>query len=359
MNAIAHPLPADDLALVLDKAHDALLTLRGARLFITGGSGFFGRWLLESLLLADKKLDLHLSITLLTRQAEQFAAANPHLFIGDTIQLLPGDVTTFPYPAGHFSHVIHAATTSAHETFHGEDPLNKFDTLVAGSRHVLDFAAQAKVQNFLFTSSGVAYGVQPANVERLHEDSPHAPASNDVHSALGQAKRAAEFLCSHYAARHGWKLSIARCFSFVGPLLPLDIHYAIGNFINDALSLNQAEITVQGDGTPLRSYLYSADLIVWLLTIMARGQPLGIYNVGAEQAVSMAQLAHLVRDTLSPNKPVRILKQGDDSVGNSRRNQYLPDTSKARQELGLQSWTPLASAIRKTADYAASMATAG
>jgi UDP-glucuronate decarboxylase len=356
MTAISRPLPADDLALVLDKAHDALLTLRGAKLFITGGSGFFGRWLLESLLLADKALDLKLSITVLTRQTERFAAENRHLFSTDTIQLWQGDVRTFPFPAGKFSHVIHAATTSAHETFQGEDPLNKFDTLVDGTRHVLDFAAQAEVKNFLFTSSGVAYGVQPADVDRLQEDSPYAPATNDVHSALGQAKRAAEFLCSHYADRHQWKLSIARCFSFVGPLLPLDIHYAIGNFIRDALT--QPEVIVQGDGTPMRSYLYSADLIVWLLTIMAQGQPQGIYNVGSDQAISMGQLAHLVRDTLSPEKPVRILKQSNDSIGNSQRNQYLPDTDKAQQALGLGIFTPLASAIRKTADYALSIPTA-
>jgi dTDP-glucose 4,6-dehydratase/UDP-glucose 4-epimerase len=166
---------------------------------------------------------------------------------------------------------------------------------------------------------------------------------------LGQAKRTAEFLCAYYAHAHCLNYSVARCFSFVGPFLPLDIHYAIGNFIGQTLF--ESEIAVKGDGSPVRSYLYMADLVVWLLTLLLKGRNGQIYNVGSDQAVSIRDLARLVRDVVSPHKPVRVLGQSNASVGNAVRNRYVPDIARARRELGLEVWTPLSDAIYLTAQH--------
>lgn len=339
-----------DIENILARRPELWEQLRNESIFITGGTGLFGRWLLESLVLANQVFNLNLRITLLTRDPEAFRKKTPHLARHPAINFHQGDVTSFDFPNENFSYLIHGATTSAYETFRGEDPLRKFDTLVNGTRHVLEFAALCKIKRFLFISSGVAYGTPSTEMNFITEAYSGAPDTCNVNSALGQAKRTAEFLCTYYAQKYQWEYSIARCFSFVGPFLPLDIHYAIGNFIKQALF--EDSITVNGDGSPIRSYLYMGDLVTWLLTILLEGGNGHIYNVGSDQALSIEELAYLVRNTLSPKKVVHILGQSAYSVGNVVRNRYVPSIEKARQELKLDVWTSLTDSVRLTANYA-------
>ncbi|MEI7611255.1 MAG: NAD(P)-dependent oxidoreductase [Betaproteobacteria bacterium] len=343
------PLPSD-LDSIMLRVDGLWQRLRDENLFITGGTGFFGRWLLESLVHANQQFKLNLKITVLTRDEKAFKARAPQLAADAAITFHRGDVTNFDFPEGRFSLLIHAATTSADETFHGEDPLRKFDTLVNGTRHTLEFAAASGIRRILLISSGVAYGPPPPGATSINEDYNGAPDPSDTNSALGQAKRAAEFLCAYFAQKHQMSYSVARCFSFVGPFLPLNIHYAIGNFIDQAL--NSEAIVVKGDGTPLRSYLYMADLVTWLLKALLDGQNARVYNVGSDQAITIRELAHLVRDVVSPGKPVEVLGEPSFSVGNVVRNVYVPDIDRATNELGVDVWTALPEAIKRTAEHA-------
>lgn len=300
--------------------------------------------------IANARHALDLRVTVLPRDPAAFGREAPAILAAPAFHFVSGDVRDFTFPAGDFSHVIHTATTSAHETFAGEDPLHKFDTLVSGTRRVLDFAAKRGIENLLFTSSGVTYQPLPppgGSHTPIPESSLLAPPTHHPASTLGQAKRAAEFLCACYAERHGWHLGIARCFSFLGPFLPLDIHYALGNFITQALHAER--VVVNSDGTALRSYLYAADLVVWLLTLLLDGKSGQPYNVGSDAAISIGDLAHLVRDLIAPDKPVDILGKAASAVGNPIRNAYIPDITLARNTLNLEVWTDLSTAIRSTA----------
>jgi len=226
------------------------------------------------------------------------------------------------------THVVHAAADSTH----GDrlSPLERYDQIVTGTRNMLDFAVKCGAKRFLYISSVGVYGRQPADLDRIPEDYHGMPNPLSSANAYGVAKRAAEHLCALYAKRHGLEVVIARCFAFVGQDLPLDVHFAIGNFIRDAIWRD--EILVQGDGTAVRSYMDQRDLAHWLLALLEDGKPGEAYNVGSDETISIANLAYLVRDTLSPEKPVRILGK---AVGNAERNRYAPDVSKARRELGL------------------------
>lgn len=336
-----------DFAFILDRACHLWPRLRKSSLFITGGTGFFGRWLLESLRLANQVHQLNLAVTVLTRDPLRFQLHAPVLAADPAFTLLAGDVRNFAFPSRDFTHIVHLATTSAHETFAGEEPLNKFDTLVLGTRRVLDFAVARGIQHFLFTSSGVVY--QPSH-EPISESCLLAPPTQCPDTALGQAKRTAEFLCSYYAARHGWRFGLARCFSFAGPWLPLDIHYAIGNFIFQAL--RGQPIAVNSDGSALRSYLYAADLTVWLLTMLLEGTDGQPCNVGSDAAISIADLAYKIRNLLAPASEVFILGKSSVGIGNPNRNVYVPDITRARTTLGLDAWTDLSTTIHRTAQHA-------
>lgn len=322
--------------------------LRGARLFVTGGTGYFGRWLLPTLARADETLGLDLAAVVLSRSPERFLEHQPALAASPAIRFQRGDVRDFAFPAGEFTHVIHAAATSAEATFQrAEDPLTKFDTTLEGTRRALDFARERGIARLLMVSSGSYYGALDAQYDAFPESYPVAPAPTDLDAAIGHAKRAAEFLCAAYAQRGGPSYSVARCFSFVGPWLPLDLHYAIGNFIRDAL-LHEA-IIVAGDGQPVRSYLYAGDLIVWLLTLLTRGEAGRAYNVGSDEAIAIGDLARKVAAVVSPGKEVRVLGQAN---GTATRNVYVPDIGRARKELALVPWTSLERAIELTARVA-------
>ena len=148
--------------------------------------------------------------------------------------------------------------------------------------------------------------------------------------AYGVGKRCAEHLCSIYTEAYGLETVIARCFAFVGPDLPQNAHFAIGNFIRDAIRSNK--ITVYGDGSPMRSFLDQRDLAYWLNQLLINGLNGRAYNVGSDVQISVLDLAYLVRETLAPDKPVIVL--GNNSPLQSR-NIYVPDITKAKTELAL------------------------
>jgi len=169
------------------------------------------------------------------------------------------------------------------------------------------------------------------------------PESTIADNVYGIAKRQAELLCALYAEQFKFACLIARCFAFVGPDLPLNKHYAIGNFIRDAIDKNK--IIVSGDGSPLRSYLYQEDLAKWLMTILEVGKVGEAYNVGSDQPISIADLARLVRDVLAPKKEVIINGQINSQ---QERNRYIPNIDKIKNQLNLSVDRSLVESIKLT-----------
>lgn len=332
---------ANDLDHILAHTPGLWDELRGQRIFITGGTGFFGCWLLESFAWANDRLKLGAQAVVLTRNPEAFRHKAPHLAAHPAIQFLAGDVRSFAFPAGQFSHVIHGAT-EASAKLNEEHPLLMFDTIVEGTRRTLEFAAQSGARKFLFVSSGAVYGKQPPEISHIPEDFAGAPDPTDPLGAYGEGKRAGELLSLLLAHRHGFEAKVARCFAFVGPYLPLNSHFAVGNFIRDGLA--GGPIRVIGDGTSVRSYLYASELATWLWTILFRGRSARAYNVGSDTCQTIAETARLVGGCCSRPLPVRIL--AEPAAGPAAR--YVPSTRRAREELGLSQTVDPSSAIQKT-----------
>jgi nucleoside-diphosphate-sugar epimerase len=351
---IENPLAAD-LDHILQHTEGLWEPLRGQDIFVTGGTGFFGRWLLESFAHVNDSLGLGARMFVLTRNPESFAARAPHLGKHPALVFVRGDVRTFTAanvrsrlgskgPA-QFGFVIHAATESS-SNMNAENPLLMVETIVQGTRAALEFAVETGAKRFLFTSSGAVYGRQPSEITHLPETYLGGPDPLDPSSAYGEAKRIGELLCASYQKQHGLEPVISRGFAFVGPFLPLDIHFAIGNFIRDAL--RGGPIEVNGDGTPYRSYLYAADLAIWLWTILLKGQPGRAYNVGSEDAHTIHDFAKIVAEVCGAGT-IHIKEKSDPAKPPHR---YVPSCRRAAEELGLSPRIELAEAIRRTAAFA-------
>jgi dTDP-glucose 4,6-dehydratase len=338
----ARPLPEQDLAHVLEHTRDLWEDLRGGRLFVTGGTGFFGRWMLESFLSANQELGLGAQAIVLTRGPQAYGALAPHIVEHPAIRLHRGDVRSFEFPDVDFTHVVHMATETALQG----SPVASFQTAVEGTARVLRFAAVSKARKLLLTSSGAVYGPQPPDLKHIPEDYPGAPRPEDASAGYAHGKRAAEYLGAAAAAEGEFEVKIARCFAFVGPALPLGANFAIGNFMRDALAGNP--IQVASDGTARRSYLYAADLAVWLWTILFRGASGRPYNVGSELDLSIADLAALVVELVRPLTSVHIAEKPGIHALPKR---YVPSTARAASELDLHVYVGLDQAIKRTAEW--------
>ena len=331
-----------DLNYILQHTSTVWHELKDARIFITGGTGFFGTWLLETLLWANRTLDLNLLVTVLTRDPKTFSKKAPHLMNDTALQFLQGDVRNFEFPVGHFSHVIHAAT-EASAALNQENPQLMIDTILQGTQRTLECAAVVNAKKFLFLSSGAVYGKQPSDIECVEESYSGTP---DESNAYAVGKYRAEKLCIAHAKQHGYEMKLARCFAFVGPHLPLDIHFAIGNFIRDGLA--NKTITVNGDGAPYRSYLYTSDLMIWLLRILCDGEDGVVYNVGSDEGFTIADIARLVASCFTPVREVSVARLPEPGQPPQR---YVPSVSKAVKQFQLPEKISLIEAIKKTIQW--------
>ncbi|MBM9589050.1 NAD(P)-dependent oxidoreductase [Leptospira sp. 201903075] len=317
----------------------------GESLLITGGTGFIGRWLLETFLYAKLNHGLDLSISILTRDENRFLNTYPKYKNSYDLQhfsLLVGDIQSELDKTKKYTYIIHAATES--DSRNRESIAKKtFDTIVLGTKNVLEYAAEIGTKNFLFLSSGAVYGNSATdNIDEEFNGAPRIESKN----TYGESKRAAELLCQIYGENSFIHVSIVRCFAFVGPGLPLDSNYAIGNFIKNVL--DGESIHIKGDGTPVRSYMYPTDLVVWLLHSLLKTKKTDIFNIGSDLPISIRDLAELVLELSGEKTSIQV---DSNPLPNQRINWYVPSTAKIKSMLTLDIKYSLRESIQKTLSY--------
>lgn len=325
----------EDLQLIADKLSSDFEFYKNKKIFLTGGTGFFGKWLLEAFIYLNENHGLNVSLTILSRSPSSFKENTPHLFNYYNYTFVQGDVRNFSDIDNNFDLIIHAATDASAE-------LNKFNpelmrsTIMDGTKRICEFANKVDCKRILYTSSGAAYGPQPENLTHMPETFVDNPLFN-YSDAYASAKLESE---NFFKENASCEVVIARCFTFAGPYLPLDGSYAFGNFICDVLSNRSIEIT--GNGLALRSYLYAADLVIWLLRILSIGNNHEVYNVGSSQEISIKELANKI--SLSKVK-VRVLGDGE------HKNHYIPSVEKAKFDLDLSESFKIEKIIAKTKEF--------
>jgi dTDP-glucose 4,6-dehydratase len=331
-----------DMAEIVARASDDLKTVTDGPLVLTGSTGFVGTWLTLSFLEAKRKLGSRGDLILVSRNPlgqrrllEEAGYNSGYTTISSDVRLLsPNSV-----PEG--ARLIHAATP-ARASLNNSRPLEMLNIIVDGQKNLLEVAHAKETKAFLFLSSGAVYGKQPVDLEGLSEDWSGAPSVVDAQNAYHEGKRVAELMGNLYQSSLNLPFVTARLFAFLAPFLPLDEHFAAGNFIGDAVA--GRDISIQSGGGSIRSYQYGTDMSVWLWAILARGESGHAYNVGSDQSVTILELAQRV--TAQSLGGVQVRVKGVDTPKNISR--YVPAVHRAKLTLSLENCVQLDEAIRRT-----------
>jgi len=316
--------------------------LKGAKLLVTGGTGFMGTWLAELVACLNDEHRFGTGLTLLARSTDRFSLEHPHLSGRPDVALVKADIRHVVEIPQDTRYVIHAAASPDNRA-HASEPVETMELIANGTSAILRAVGRcSSFSRLLNLSSALVSGRQSPELPALPESSAEAPPPGAVTSAYGEAKRYAETLCSSARSQYKVPVVTARPFAFVGPFMQLDRPWAVTDFLRDALT-GQA-IRVLGDGQTVRSYLYGSEAAFWLLRTLVAGVPGQAYNVGSAEAVTLEGLAQLIASQFSPRPEVR-LNAGGAAVHKTR---LVPDLALARKALQLEARIPLASAIQRT-----------
>jgi dTDP-glucose 4,6-dehydratase len=311
-------------------------------LLITGGTGFVGRSLISLMQKITVECNISIQCHIASRSPENwrpvskssgFSASHLKIDLLDPSSSLP-----------EVDLVVHAAMPqpASINTF---SPMNMLLASVTSTKTLLDnFRIWKLPPRLLFTSSGAVYGESINSGTRWSERSRVAHQTFTHGGAYGEGKRVSEMLLSIATEENICTSMIARMFTFSGQHLPLDEHFAIGNFVNNAL-MGQ-NISINHDGKAIRTYLDSEDMAIWLLIILLYGQSSRAYHVGSQDEISIKELANLVADrsqvVLGYRPAVSILNNHNTMVQFDR---YVPSTSITRSALKISEWTSLTDSI--------------
>lgn len=318
-------LPHDDLEWIVGSVQGRVNDLAESRILITGASGFVGRWMVASLIEVRRQLNVpRMIVDVLVRDP---ASARDRLGseLWSEVEVVEGDINSTWHVSRPVTHVVHGATPSSVRSggAHQRDVLL---TSVVGTHNLIHAVGdQGRPPRVLHLSSGAVYGPQPLSVERIPETWAGGPSPYLATSPYAEGKRAAEAQLEA-ASREGLVRSIqARLFAFLGPGIPTEEGFAVGNFAGHAS--RRQTIVVKGDGTTIRSYLEAKELASWLTLLLTMGRPGTPYNVGSPAGMSLRTWAEECASIAGVDVMVGNQQLGD-------RPSYVPDITNS-QDVGL------------------------
>lgn len=337
-----HEQVTRDTEAVLSGRTELLKPLAGAKIFITGGTGFLGTWLLELIAVLNAKHKFNTQVTVFSRSAPDFARRHKHLGARKEFHFLEGDIRYLTELPHETDFIIHAAALTDRRLF-ASNPTAVGEVNGMGAIRLLRAANLLEdLKKILLVSSGLVYGPQPLNVERIAENFSSGFACDNSNAVYAESKRFAESFAAAAVSEAKLPLVIVRPFAFVGPYQSLELPWAVTDFIRDSLA--GRPIKIMGEGTTVRSLMYASDYAFWTLAALARGETRNVYNLGSPEPVELLALARMITQHFSP-APEILTRVGQSGHETTR---LVPCVDKARRELGVELTVPLAEAIQKT-----------
>jgi dTDP-glucose 4,6-dehydratase len=326
-----------DFKYIQESLNEELSIIQSKKILIIGGTGFFGTNFLTSLKYLIEKDIINCKIDIMSRSFSDFEKTFPDLFEFQNFSFISHDITKVFEIENKYDFVIHSATTAS-EDLTLTNPLLLLKTSIEGTSNVLDFCLKNN-STLLYISSGAVFGKNYSLNKKFTE--PNLIDSLDQNHSYAYGKICAENLCYHFSSQFNLTIKIARCFAFVGPHLPLNSHFAIGNFINNVLK--NEKISINTKGKSIRSYLYTSDLIIWLIKVLVVGENLKPYNVGSPYGISVKDLA------IKLDNMFKVGLNIDNAY--EKPTLYVPNIDDSLSDLNISNIIDLETAINKTIEW--------
>ena len=317
--------------------------LDGNKILILGGTGLFAKDLLPELInyIDIKKIKTYIYI--ITRDKNRAIKSIPHLE-RKYIQIVTIDFLKESKFNSKIdpTYILHMANTTAEDTFLNVPQITKYLLLKNSVEAIGEIIKNGNVKRVIFTSSGVVYG----DLEEFKEGSIGRINHLDVKSSLALGKMMSEYYLNTICKEFNTEFKIARCFTFISRFLPTHIHYAIGNFVQDAVQ--GKDIIIRGDGKDIRSYQNVSDAVDWISYLVHKKNAPDILNVGSDEAITIKELAEKIKILLNSSNKI-IVKNENPPIDNQRRFKYLPCLDLA-YEIGLNNRKTLEDGVNELAD---------
>jgi UDP-glucuronate decarboxylase len=334
----------DDLDAVCADLATEFASMSGGRLLLTGGAGFLGYYLVQSVLHWNKTraAGAKIALTVYDNYArgvpEWLEALGEHSYLQlrrlDLIEPLPKDI-------GHFDYIIHAAGIAS-PTYYRAQPLKCIDVNINGLRNLLDYAVAERdagrpVRGFLFYSSSEIYGDPDDSAIPTPETYRGNVSCTGPRACYDESKRIGETLCVVYAKQEGVPVRMARPFNNYGPGLKITDGRVIPDFAKDIFV--GRDIIMLSDGKPKRTFCYATDAITGYFKVLMRGGDGEPYNIGIDNPeISIAELAELAvrasADLFGYGGKVVLGRSTEADYLIDNPNRRCPAIDKARSQLG-------------------------
>ena len=268
--------------------------LQNKTVLITGGTGLIGSTVIKALLYVNEVRKLNVCVLALVRSAEKAK----RLFGNETdaLRFIVGSVEELPTIVEPIDYIIHGASPTA-SLFFVNHPVETIQIATMGTMCLLMLAHTKKVGGFVYLSSMEVYGA-PKEDTLIPESQGCTLDSMSVRSCYPIAKRLCETLCASYVQEYGVPAKVVRLAQTFGPGVERDDKRVFAEFARNVM--NKTNIVLQTAGTSKREYLYTADAVTAILTVLLHGKTGEAYNAGnPETYCSIREMAQLVAEQIA------------------------------------------------------------
>lgn len=257
----------------------------GKTILVTGATGLIGKLCVKSLLNSG----YNTQVIALVRDEEK--AKN---IFGESKRLtyLVQDINQRINTTRRVDYIIHAASTTSSKDF-VEKPVETIYTAINGSRNVLEFAKNKRLEGMVYLSSLEIYGVnEKENIKEM--DYGYIDILNP-RSSYSESKKMVETMCISYGTEYGVPVKIARLAQTFGAGVSISDNRVFAQFAKAII--NKENIILHTKGETKRNYCYTTDAVRGIFTILTKGENNNAYNVANENSYcSISEMAHLLEN---------------------------------------------------------------